>query len=51
MRERARRVTEQIRAQAVLNGTADMTVEEINEEIRKAREERRLRKEMEKESL
>lgn len=30
---RARRVTEQIRAQAVLNGTADMTLEEINEEI------------------
>lgn len=41
--ERARRVTEQIRAQAVLNGTADMTLEEINEEIRKAREERRAR--------
>ena len=40
---RARRVTEQIRAQAVLNGTADMTLEEINEEIRKAREERRAR--------
>ena len=49
--ERARQVTEQIRAQAVLNGTADMTLEEINKEIRKAREERRLRKEMEKESL
>lgn len=41
--ERARRVTEQIRAQAILNGTADMTLEEINEEIRKAREERRAR--------
>ena len=41
--ERSRRVTEQIRAQAVLNGTADMTLEEINEEIRKAREERRAR--------
>ena len=41
--ERARRVTEQIRAQAALNGTADMTLEEINEEIRKAREERRAR--------
>ena len=49
--ERARRVTEQIRAQAVLNGTADMTLEEINEEIRKAREERRARMEKEKESL
>ena len=49
--ERARQVTEQIRAQAVLNGTADMTSEEIHKEIRKAREERRLRKEMEKESL
>ena len=48
---RARRVTEQIRAQAVLNGTADMTLEEINEEIRKAREERRARMEKEKESL
>ena len=41
--ERARRVTEQIRAQAILNGTADMSMEEINEEIRKAREERRER--------
>ena len=49
--ERARRVTEQIRVQAALNGTADMTLEEINEEIRKVREERRARKEEEKESL
>ena len=49
--ERARQVTEQIRAQAVLNGTADMTLEEINEEIRKAREERRARMDKEKESL
>jgi addiction module RelB/DinJ family antitoxin len=49
--ERARRVTEQIRVQAALNGTADMTLEEINEEIRKAREERRAKEEKEKESL
>ena len=49
--ERARRVIEQIRVQAALNGTADMTLEEINEEIRKVREERRARKEEEKESL
>ena len=49
--ERARRVTEQIRAQAILNGTADMTMEEIDEEIRKARAERRARKEKEQESL
>lgn len=41
--ERARRATEQIRAEAILNGTADMSMEEINEEIRKAREERRKR--------
>ena len=41
--ERAKRVTEQIRAQAILNGTADMSMDEINEEIRKAREERRER--------
>ena len=39
--ERARRATEQIRAQAILNGTANMSMEEINEEIRKAREEMR----------
>ena len=31
--ERAKRVTEQIRAQAILNGTADMSMDEINEEI------------------
>ena len=41
--ERAKRVTEQIRAQAILNGTADMSMDEINEEIRKARQERRAR--------
>ena len=41
--ERAKRVTEQIRAQAILNGTAGMSIDEINEEIRKAREERRER--------
>jgi putative PIN family toxin of toxin-antitoxin system len=41
--ERARRATEQIRAQAILNGTANMSLEEINEEIRLCREERRAR--------
>ena len=41
--ERARRATEQIRAQAILNGTADMSMEEIIEEIRLCREERRAR--------
>ena len=41
--ERAKRVTEQIRAQAILNGTADMSMDEINEEIRLARQERRAR--------
>lgn len=41
--ERARRATEQIRAEAILNGTANMSMEEINEEIRKAREEMRER--------
>ena len=41
--ERAKRVTEQIRAQAILNGTADMSMDDINEEIRLCREERRAR--------
>ncbi len=41
--EHARRATEQIRAQAILNGTADMSMEEIDEEIRLCREERRAR--------
>ena len=41
--ERARRVTEQIRAQAILNGTADMSMEEIDEEIRLCRQERKTR--------
>jgi hypothetical protein len=41
--DRARRVTEQIRAQAILNGTADMSMEEIDEEIRLCRQERRER--------
>ena len=41
--ERAKRVTEQIRAQAILNGTADMSMDEINEGIRLARQERRAR--------
>lgn len=49
--EKARRVTEQIRAQAVLNGMSEMTLEEINEEIRKARAERRARKEKEEKTL
>ena len=43
--EKARRATEQIRAQAILNGTANMTLEEINEEIRLARQERGARRE------
>ena len=42
--ERARRVTEQIQAEAILNGTANMSMDEINEEIRKAREEMRAQK-------
>ena len=41
--ERARRIKEQIRAQAIQNGTADMSMDEINEEIRLARQERRAR--------
>ena len=41
--ERARRIKEQIVEQALLNGTADMSMEEINEEIRLARQERRAR--------
>ena len=39
--ERGWAAIEQIRANAVLNGTADMSLEEINEEIRLARLERR----------
>lgn len=41
--EKMRRLTEKARLNAIANGTADMTMEEINEEIRKAREERRAR--------
>jgi len=41
--ERARRIKEQIVAQAIQNGTADMSMDEINEEIRLARQERRAR--------
>ena len=39
--ERGWAAIEKIRANAVLNGTADMSLEEINEEIRLARLERR----------
>ena len=42
--ERMTRLTEKARQQAIANGTANMTMEEIDEEIRKAREERRARK-------
>ena len=41
--ERGWAAIDRIRANAVLNGTADMSLEEINEEIRLAREERRER--------
>ena len=53
-RERIRKCQELIekaRQQAITNGTANMTMEEIDEEIRKARAERRARKEKEQESL
>ena len=41
--ERARRVKEMARINTIANGTADMSMEEINEEIRLARQERRAR--------
>ena len=41
--EKMRRLTEKARMNAIANGTADMTMEEIDEEIRKVREERRAR--------
>ena len=41
--ERGWAAIERIRANAILNGTADMSLEDINEEIRLAREERRER--------
>ena len=41
--ERARRVVEMARKNALANGTADMSMEEIDEEIRLCREERRAR--------
>lgn len=37
VRERALRAFAALRSQAVLNGTADMSLDEINEEIRAAR--------------
>ena len=49
--QRCQDLVEKARQQAIANGTANMTMEEIDEEIRKARAERRLRKEMEKDSL
>ena len=42
--ERSWAAIEKIRANAVLNGTADISLEEINEEIRLARKELRERK-------
>ena len=53
-RERIRKCQELIekaRQQAITNGTANMTMEEIDEEIRKARAERRALKEKVQESL
>ena len=41
--EKMRRLTEKARLNAFANGTSEMTMEEIDEEIRKAREERRAR--------
>jgi addiction module RelB/DinJ family antitoxin len=41
--EKMRRLTEKARLNAIANGTSEMTMEEIDEEIRKAREERRAR--------
>lgn len=46
--ERTRRVMEIARKNAIANGTADMSMEEINEEIRLARLERRARLEAKK---
>ena len=42
--QRAREAFESMRASAIANGIADMSMEEIDEEIRLAREERRARK-------
>ena len=42
--ERARRIAELLRENAIANGTADMSMEEIDEEIRLCREERRARR-------
>ena len=42
--QRAWEAIERMRASAVANGIADMSMEEIDEEIRLAREERRARK-------
>ena len=42
--QRAWEATERMRASAIANGIADMSMEEIDEEIRLTREERRARK-------
>lgn len=49
--QRCQELVEKTRQQAIANGTANMTMEEIDEEIRKARAERRAKEEKEKESL
>ena len=49
--QRCQELVEKARQQAIANGTANMTMEEIDEEIRTARAERRAKEEKEKESL
>ena len=48
--QRAWEAIERMRASAAANGIADMSIEEIDEEIRRCREERRARKSNEKET-
>ena len=48
---RGKEALERIRANAILNGTADMSMEEINEEIRLYREEKRRKRNAEEGNL
>ena len=48
---RGKEALDRIRANAILNGTADMSMEEINEEIRLYREEKRRKRNAEEGNL
>ena len=48
---RGKEALERIRANAILNGTADMSMEELNEEIRLYREEKRRKRNAEEGNL